>query len=50
MPPVIAFAFAAALAFAAVPAAAQDPAPGQWGKKAPLLEANSEFTLTRPRG
>jgi N-acetylneuraminic acid mutarotase len=50
MPPVIAVAFAAALAFAAIPAAAQDPAPGQWGKKAPLLEANSEFTLASSGG
>jgi N-acetylneuraminic acid mutarotase len=27
-----------------------DPAPGQWGKKAPLLEPNSEFTLASSGG
>jgi N-acetylneuraminic acid mutarotase len=27
-----------------------DPAPGQWGQKAPLLEANSEFTLASTGG
>ncbi len=50
MPPVFAYVLAAALALAALPAAAQDPAPGQWGKRAPLLEANSEFTLAASGG
>lgn len=38
--------------FAGYPVMAQDadPAPGQWGKKAPLLEANSEFTLASSSG
>jgi N-acetylneuraminic acid mutarotase len=27
-----------------------DPAPGQWGKRAPLLEPNSEFTVTSTGG
>ena len=34
----------------AAAAAAADPAPGQWGQKAPLLEANSEFTLASTGG
>jgi N-acetylneuraminic acid mutarotase len=44
--------FAASCAMLAAPALAQsaDPAAGQWGKKAPLLDANSEFTLTESGG
>lgn len=51
------FAAAVASLMLAAPALAQpagpapspgpDPAPGQWGQKAPLLEANSEFTLAQ---
>jgi hypothetical protein len=36
----------AARAFAQAP----DPQPGSWGQKAPLIEANSEFTLTSTGG
>ena len=39
-----------ALAPAATLAQAGDPAPGQWGKRAPLIEANSEFTLASTGG
>jgi N-acetylneuraminic acid mutarotase len=51
---------AATLAVAAVPALAQNkaapavpggnPGPGQWSQKAPLIEANSEFTLASSGG
>lgn len=39
-----------ALAPAATLAQAGDPAPGQWGRRAPLIEANSEFTLAATGG
>ncbi len=43
---------AVALALGAPAAYAQgaDPAPGHWGKKAPLLEANSEFAIAASGG
>jgi N-acetylneuraminic acid mutarotase len=44
----IAAAFGCSLVGAA--AAQQDPAPGAWGKRAPMLEANSEFTTTELDG
>ncbi len=34
----------------ATPAFAQDPAPGSWGKKAEMIEANSEFATTEAAG
>lgn len=50
MPPVFRLALVVALAALPALARAEDPAPGQWGKKAPLLEANSEFTLAATGG
>lgn len=43
---------AAGLAVVAVPAATQtaSPGPGQWGQRAQMLEANSEFTLASTGG
>jgi N-acetylneuraminic acid mutarotase len=42
----------AGVLFFSAPSVAQnaDPAPGQWGLKAPLIEANSEFTLAATNG
>ncbi|MGH7311596.1 MAG: Kelch repeat-containing protein [Candidatus Rokuibacteriota bacterium] len=35
---------------AAIPAGAQDPGPGSWGRRAPLLDANSEMSVAELGG
>jgi N-acetylneuraminic acid mutarotase len=44
------FALALVLSIPAALAQSSDPAPGQWGQKAPLIEPNSEFTLASTGG
>ena len=45
--PLLAISLGFTIAMAGVaPAQTSSPEPGSWGQKAPLIEANSEFTLT----
>jgi N-acetylneuraminic acid mutarotase len=46
----LAVCLSAAVALAQVAPAQVDPPPGKWGQKAPLLDPNSEFTLTSAAG